>query len=218
MTVQEIFDLPAIKEIERNILDLQSEVEAKRGFNETDASTIRRLLLIRKHLLDKEFLMDGNYKALLIEFNDSLWQQLIKMRNEGIKAYEAIVKAGVEGDAVVIGKCFLGYEYSTIHPIQTIRAKKMWYMLNESLDNYNPHYENGVIDGWGWQYPRDKRTDTENYLLYLNSIPDNWNDWFIGKGKEFTDDLMIIHPVHHLLEYTAFSVFDLLWCVISALR
>lgn len=212
MTVQEIFDLPAIREIEKDILDLQRDIEVRRcGGTKNAEDVIRSLLKIRKHLLDNEFVMDNEYKQLLVEFNDSLREQLVKMRNEGIKTYGSVVKAGTEGDVEVIGKCFLGYGYSSIHPIQTIRAKKMWYMLNETLDNYNPHYENGVIDGWGWQYPRDKETNTENYMLYLDTTPDNWNDWFIGKGKEFTDDMMIIHPVHHLLEYTAFSIFDLLW-------
>lgn len=150
MTVQEIFYLPAIREIEKNILDLQRDIEIGRcGGAKNEEDVIRSLFKIRKHLLDNEFVMDSEYKRLLVEFNDSLRVQLVKMRNEGIKAYEAVVKAGVEGDAEVIGKCFLGYGYSSIHPIQTIRAKKMWYMLNETLDNYNPHYENGVIDGWG---------------------------------------------------------------------
>lgn len=211
MTVQEVFDLPSIREIEKNILDIQRDVEVKRGYNRTDAATIRRLLLIRKHLLDNEFAMSDEYKRLFVEFNDALRKQLIGMRNEGIKAYGSLVKADIVGDKEVVGKCYLGYEYSSIHPIQTIRAKKMWCMLNESLDDYNPHYENGVIDGLGWVYPRDKETDTESYMLYLNSTPDNWNDWFIGKGKELTDDLRIIHPVHNLLDYTAFSIFDLLW-------
>lgn len=212
MTVREIFDLPSIKEIEKNILDIQRDIEVRRcGSIKNGEDVIRSLLKILKHLLDNEFVMDGNYKQLFSDFNDSLRQQLIEMRNKGIEMYNAVKVAGICEDVEVLGKCYLGYEFSRIHPIQTIRAKKMWCMLNETLDNYNAHYENGVIDGWGWLYPRDKETDTENYMLYLNSSPDNWNDWFIGKGRKFTDDMHMIHPVHHLLDYTSFSIFDLLW-------
>ena len=208
MTVQEIFDLTAIKEIEINILDLQREVEVRHGYNGTDAAIIGRLLLIRKHLLDKEFIMDSDYKKLLSEFNDALRNCLIEMREKSIEAYTAVFKSGVGDDNVVVGKCFLGYHHSKIHPIQTIRAKKIWAVLNNSLDEYNLHYNDGVIEN-GWTFPREGTRRTENYMLYLNSDEDNWNDWFAD--KDMTQDMHIVQPVNHLLDHTSFSIFDLLW-------
>lgn len=208
MTVQEIFDLPAIKEIENNILDLQREVEARHGYNGTDAAIIRRLLLVRKHFLDKEFSMDSGYKMLLSEFNDALRNCLIEMREKSIEAYTAVFKSGVGGDNVVAGKCFLGYHYSKIHPVQTIRAKKMWAVLNNSLDEYNLHYNDGVIE-CGWTFPRRDKGGSENNMLFLGSDEDNWNDWFTD--KDMTKDMHIIQPVNHLLDHTSFSIFDLLW-------
>lgn len=90
-TVQEVFVLPSIREIEKNILDIQRNDEVKRGYNKTDAAIIRRLLLIRKHLLGNEFFMSEECKRLLGGFNDALLEQLIRMRNEGIKTYESHV-------------------------------------------------------------------------------------------------------------------------------
>ena len=49
---------------------------------------------------------------------------LIDMRNRTIKLYESLKGNDVKNDMVVKGKYFLGYEYSKIHPVQTIRAKK----------------------------------------------------------------------------------------------
>lgn len=208
MDVLEIFNLPAIKEIEKNILDLQRDIETSHGLSDTSSAIIRRLLLIRKHLLDHEFVMDETYKALLEDFNESLSKQLVAMRNNAIKAYNAVMLTDLEGDVEVTGKCYLGYVYPKIHPVQTTRAKKMWCMLNETLDHYNRNYKDGVCDGWC--YPRgDGYTDSENYLLYLNDDVDNWDDWFAG--NKMTADMHIIHPVNQLLESTYFSIFDLLW-------
>ena len=105
MNVQEVFNLPAIKEIEKNILDLQRYIDTAHGLSDTDTATIRRLLLIRKHLLDHEFVLDESYKRLLGEFNEALRQQLVAMRNNAIKAYNAVLLTDVEGDIEVTGKC-----------------------------------------------------------------------------------------------------------------
>lgn len=208
MSVQDIFNLPAIKEIEKNILDLQRDIEMGHGNSDTNSSMIKRLLLIRKHLLDHKFVMDETYKGLLGEFNDALRKQLVVMRNNAIKAYNAVMLTDIDGDVEVSVKCYLGYSYSKLHPVQTIREKKMWCVLNETLDHYNRNYENGVCDGW--RYPRgDGYTDSENYLLYLNDEVDNWDDWFFG--NKLTADMHLIHPLNQLLESTSFSIFDLLW-------
>lgn len=208
MSVQEIFNLPVVKEVEKNILDLQRDIEVSYGLSDTSTAIIRRLLLVRKHLLDHEFVMDEMYKGLLGDFNEALRQQLVAMRYNAIKSYNAVMLTDVDGDIEVTGKCYLGYGYPKIHPVQTIRAKKMWCMLNETLDHYNRNYENGVCDGW--RYPRgDGYTDSENYLLYLNDEVDNWDDWFFG--NKLTADMHLIHPINQLLEVTCFSIFDLLW-------
>ena len=89
----------------------------------------------------------------------------------------------------------MGYGYSRIHPIQTVRAKKMWEVLSGALDNYDPLYEDGVMSN-GWHY-QGGEPETENMMLDFDCNQ-------IG-------DMNIIHAVHNLYDHTAFSIFDLLW-------
>lgn len=207
-TVEEIFNMPSIKEIEINLLDLEYGLEHRASMEDNNKSVIRKLLEMRKDLLDHEFMLNDEYKRLLVEFNDALSKQLIIMRNKMVKAYNAMRAGGVEGDIDLTGKCYLSYRYSRIHPIQTIRAKKIWDLLNECLDRYNKCYEDGAADFSGWMYS-GKDFETENDVLYSMQEPHNWNEMFWGKGD--TSDLMIIYPVHHLVQDTDFAIFDLLW-------
>ena len=209
MTIEEIFKLPDIIEIEKQILDAQRDIETGCGNEDCHAAVIRELIRLRKKFLDREFVMNGNYKSLLADFNNALRDALVSIRKKAIKIYNGVKLADADDSFAVIGKCFLGYQYSSIHPVQSIRAKKMWAVLNNSLDDYNFHYEDGVTGISGWKYPEGDNFDTENYMLYLNNDADNWNDWFVD--KDATKDMNLINPVHFLLDHTCFSIFDLLW-------
>ena len=138
MTVQEIFNTKAVQEIETEILNLQYETEKRKLFRDYEGVAIERLLGIRRNILNEYYVMDENYKQLLCEFNEALKLQLIDMRNRTIKFFESVKDNDVKNNMVVKGKCFLGYEYSKIHPVQTIRAKKMWAMLNGTMDDFMP--------------------------------------------------------------------------------
>lgn len=203
MTAQEIFDTPAIKEIEEEMIDLEESIE-RCGFNKPGGKeTMSVLLGMRRHMLAGMFVMDEHYKQLLSEFNEALKLQLIKMRQESIKAMQAIKSAGVIGDIQVIGKCFLSYRYPKLHPVQTERAKKVWDIINGTIDGYVKLYDDGVmING------SSIVEDSENQMLYLSDTIDNWNDEL---DREMTKDMHIIHPVHNLISHTDFSIFDILW-------
>ena len=180
MTVQEIFNTKAVQEIETEILNLQYETEKRRLFRDSEGFAIKSLLGIRRNILHDYFVMDENYK----QGND------------------------VKNDMVVRGKCFLGYEYSKIHPVQTVRARKMWAMLNGTMDDFMPLYDDGAcsfeIETWG----NPIHIQSENEMLYLQEEPDNWNE---GLDRELTKDLHLIHAFHNLYEHLDFSIFDLLW-------
>lgn len=209
-SVRTIFSLPQIVNIERQILDLYRKTIHSRE-DRIPENRIRQLLMERKEMLDKEFVMDVGYQQLLSEFNDALRQQLITMHEKILKTYHALRSTNISGDLSVLGKCFLGYDYSKIHPVQTMRCKKIWYMLNESLDSFfNERYDGGVCGLGGWYYDAsyDDAESLDN-LLYLNADDRNWDDWF--KDEPLTFDMQIVYPVHNLLEYTAFSIFDILW-------
>ena len=208
MTVQEIFNTKAVQEIETEILNLQYETEKRRLFRDSEGLAIKSLLGIRRNILHDYFVMDDNYKLLLSEFNEALKLQLIDMRNRTIKLYESLKGNDVKNDMVVKGKCFLGYEYSKIHPVQTIRAKKIWAMLNGTMDDFLRLYDDGAcsfkIETWG----NPIHIQSENEMLYLQEEPDNWNE---GLDREFTKDMHLIHAFHNLYEHMDFSIYDLLW-------
>lgn len=208
MTVQEIFDSLLIKEIEEEMIDLDESISySSRKQPIGEVETIRTLIRIRRNLITDMFVMDEHYKKLLLEFNDILKSQLIQMRKETIKAVQSVMNAGVTGEIQGVGKCYLGYRYSELHPVQTTRAKKVWAILNGTIDDYVHCYEDGVLEG-GYMVHECLKPDSENQMLYLNKKTDNWND---GLDRVLTKDMNLIYPIHHLVFHTDFSIFDLLW-------
>lgn len=202
-TIHEIYEQDSIRLIEDEIL---LSVNTSKWDDYYEVEFIKRLLEMRKQLLDKEFVMNEEYKHLLSEFNEAMKTQVIDMRTKVIATYQAIASTEVMKRAEVKGKCFLGLPYPTDHPIQTERAKKMWKVLNGSIiDDYMPIYKD-----WGfleWEYSGGE-PQSENQLLYLGDEVDNWNEYL---DRDMTDDMHLIHPFHFLYECNSFSLFDLLW-------
>ena len=207
--VQEIFNSTAIKDIEYEILLMQHEVEKRHFEYEAGEEVIKCLLGTRKSLLNKMFVMDEESKNLISDFNEALKAQMIEMRKRALSIYASNVNSGLLSSFTLKGKCFMGYEYSKIHPVQTMRAKKMWAVLNGSLADYMPSYMDGV-DIFELDYSEENDCDfpSENQLLYLNEKIDNWNDEL---DQEMTKDMHLIHPFHNLYSHLDFSIFDLLW-------
>ena len=207
--VQEIFNSTAIKDIEYEILLMQYEVEKRHFEYEAGEEVIKCLLGTRKSLLNKMFVMDEESKNLLSDFNEALKAQMIEMRKRALSIYASNVNSGLLSSFTLKGRCFMGYEYSKIHPVQTMRAKKMWAVLNGSLADYMPLYMDGV-DIFELDYSEGNDCDfpSENQLLYLDEKIDNWNDEL---DQEMTKDMHLIHPFHNLYSHMDFSIFDLLW-------
>ena len=208
MTVQEIFNSTPVQSIEEQILDLYHEIERHRSTYEENKKAIRSFLEVRKRILNSMFVLDEQNKQLLAEFNEAMKQQLIEMRKRAIDLYNSVYTSDMGGSIEVEGKCFMGYEYSKIHPVQSMRAKKMWAVLNGSLDDYIFLYcEDGVNSFYIHNY--DPKIESENELLYLNEDLDNWNE---GLDQELTKDLHLIHQFNHLFEYTNFALTDFIYC------
>ena len=207
MTIQEIFNSTAVRSVEEQILDLYHETERKHWCNDENKKAIKSLLEVRRRILNSMFVLDEQNKQLLAEFNEAMKQQLIEMRKRAIDLYNSVYKPDMEGSVEVEGKCFMGYEYSKIHPVQSMRAKKMWAVLNGSLDDYIFLYcEDGVNSFYINNY--DPKIESENELLYLNEELDNWNE---GLDSEMTKDMHLTYAFHNLFSHLDFSIFDLLW-------
>ena len=153
--------------------------------------------------------MDEESKQLLSNFNEALKAQLLEMRKRALSIYASNVNSGLLPSFSLRGKCFLGYGYSKIHPVQTMRAKKMWAVLNGSLSDYMPLYMDGVAN-FDLYYVAGRENDipSENQMLYLDEKIDNWNDEL---DQEMTKNMHLIHPFHNLYSHMDFSIFDLLW-------
>ena len=155
MTIQEIFYSPAVREIELQIILLLRKSEKNGRSGDADSIALTHLLKVRKNLLDSMFIMNDEYNALLSEFNDALTEQLLEMRKQTIQMRDAILNINIEGNEIeAVGKCFLGYEYSKNHPIQTYRAKAIWFdremtkdmHLTRVFHNIYEHMEFSIFD------------------------------------------------------------------------
>ena len=169
---------------------------------------VRSLLRVRKRVLDELFAPTEEHKRLLEEFNQAAKATLIKTRTQTINTYRALRKGNCKGDIEVNGYCFLGYEYPTMHPIQTDRAKKVWDILSGVIDHYMPSYDNGISVGYRIQSMADcERIIKEDEKIWM-SDNDNWNE---GLDMEWSKDMHLIHACHKLNDTLDFSTFDSLW-------
>jgi len=207
MTIQEIFNTTAVRSVEEQILSLYHETERNHWYNDENKKAIKSFLEVRKQILDSMFVMDEHSKQLLAEFNEAMKLQLIEMRKRTIELYNNVYRSDMIGRIEVVGKCFMGYEYSKIHPVQTMRAKKMWAVLNGSLDDYIFLYHEDGVDSFNISSD-DPKIVSENEFLYLNEVPNNWNE---GLDREMTSDLHLTYAFHNLFSHLDFSIFDLLW-------
>ena len=207
MEIQEIFNSTAVRSIEEQILSLYHETERNHWHDDENKKAIRSLLEVRRRILNSMFVLDEKNKQLLAEFNEAMKQQLIEMRKRAIDLYNKVYQPDMDGRIEVEGKCFMGYEYSKIHPVQSMRAKKMWAVLNATLDDYIFLYsEDGVHKFFMSSYGPD--IESENEFLYLNEELDNWNE---GLDREMTEDMHLTYAFHNLFSHLDFSIFDLLW-------
>lgn len=207
--VRRLFSLSRIERIERDILGLYQGGERRRNSYEKNAFVIRELLEYRKYLLEEDFSLNEASMELLIEFNDVLKTQLKEMRQRTISLAEKVLDSNSPEGTEVTGKCFLGYNYPKKHPVQTIRAKKIWATLNGTLDNFEPLYDDGVTIAFRVEPSENGlKYDSCNQLLWLGESTDNWNERL---DRELTKDLDLTFAFHNLWDHMHFSIYDLLW-------
>ena len=129
------------------------------------------------------------------------------MRKRTIDLYNKVYQPDMDGCVEVEGKCFMGYEYSKIHPVQSMRAKKMWAVLNATLDDYIFLYSEDGVDKFDISGD-STNIESENEFLYLNEELDKWNE---GLDREMTQDMHLTYAFHNLFSHLDFSIYDLLW-------
>ena len=203
MTAKEIFGHPAVKAVEIEILGIVGDEKHYRTGKDAKLA-VQHLLSVRKRIINGMFEWTDEYFLLLSEFNKALVHAQCEMRERLSRLSESINETGLE-NMEFQGKVFLSYKYSEIHPVQSIRAKKMWNVLNGSYDKFMPLYKDGVNDIY---FTGQETIPSEKETVCLSEETENWNE---GLDKEKTKDMKLCYAFHNLYAYTAFSIFDLLW-------
>ena len=203
MTVKEIFDQPAVKAVEIEILDIVGDEKRYREGKDAKLA-VQHLLSVRKCIINGMFEWADEYFSLLSEFNKALVHAQCEMRERLSRLSESINETGLE-NMEFQGKVFLSYKYSEIHPVQSIRAKKMWNVLNGSYDKFMPLYKDGVNDIY---FTGQETIPSEKEDIYLSEETENWNE---GIDREKTKDMKLCYAFHNLYCHTTFSILDLLW-------
>ena len=89
MTVKEIFDHPAIKAVEMEILDtIRDEERCRKG--EDAKLAVQHLLSVRKRILNGMFEWTDEYYSLLSEFNKALVEAQCEMRERLFRLSENV--------------------------------------------------------------------------------------------------------------------------------
>ena len=203
MSVKEIFDHPAVKAVEIEILDIVGDEKRYREGKDAKLA-VQHLLSVRKRILNGMFEWSDENFMLLSEFNDALVHAQCEMRERLSRLSESVNETGLE-NLEFQGKVFLSYKYSEIHPVQSIRAKKMWNVLNGSYDEFMPLYKDGVNDIC---FTGQETIPLEKEAVYLSEETENWNE---GIDREKTKDMKLCYAFHNLYCHTTFSILDLLW-------
>lgn len=203
MTVKEIFDHPDVKAVEIEILDILTDEKHYREGNDSKLA-VQHLLSVRKRIINGMFEWTDEHFSLLSEFNNALVHAQCEMRERLSRLSESVKETGLE-NLEFLGKVFLSYKYSEIHPVQSIRARKMWNVLNGSYDDFMPLYKDGVN---GIYFKGQKTIPSEKEAVYLSEETENWNE---GLDREKTKDMKLCYAFHNLYEHTTFSILDLLW-------
>ena len=203
MTVKEIFDHPAVKAVEIEILDtIRDEERCRKG--EDAKLAVQHLLSVRKRILNGMFEWTDEYYSLLSEFNKALVEAQCEMRERLFRLSESVKETGLE-NLEFQGKVFMSYKYSEIHPVQSVRATKMWNVLNGSYDEFIPLYKDGVNSIY---FTGPETIPSEKETVYISEETENWNE---GLDREKTRGMKLCYAFHNLYEHTTFSILDLLW-------
>lgn len=102
------------------------------------------------------------------------------------------------GEFDMKGKLFLGYEYPSLHPIQTEIAKQLWDALTQG--GFNTLYDDGCA--WSLHFskeypPEHSGHETLEKWLGMEDENDNWNE---GLDREWSKDMHLIYVREFNLE------------------
>lgn len=163
------------------------------------------LLSLRKDMINKRVL--AHQKEILpdiIAFNDALTDALREMYDRAHRIWNSIKdKEDFEGEVEVTAKCFLGYDYPELHPVQGDDRQDLWNAICDS--GWNVLYDSGVT--FELVLPRDINESFDTFTG-MDCPPPNWNE---GLDQELTKDLHLISAFHNLFDHLKFAITDFIY-------
>ena len=170
-----------------------------------DYTNLKYLLSLRKELINRRVL--AHQEEILpdiIAFNDALTEALLQMYDKAQRIWNSIKdNKDFSEETRLIAKCFLGYDYPELHPVQGEDRQYLWYALCDS--GWNPLYENGVTLPV-LTLPNER--ESFESLIGMDCTPPNWNE---GLDRELTKDLNLTSAFHNLFEHMEFAITDFIY-------
>lgn len=202
MDIHKIFEDPRVKMLEEHIAQWNNGC----SYNDEECHVMEHLLLSRRRVLAELNVYDDDMKRLLTEFNEALRKACTELYHRVIATHSRLSKQEEDfGELEVDGKIFLGFEYSSLHPIQTQRAKEVWDALTQGFKLYD--------DGCAWplNIRGGENPDTPRDLLEWLGMEDENDNWNEGLDREWSKDMHLVQPFHNLYEHLNFSLYDLIY-------
>ena len=191
------YDDPALQLIEREISYIYTTDVFGYPQNEY-------LLELRKNILNNQVLTHESQEELLphiIAFNDALRNALRHMYDRAHELYRQM--SAIQPDIELTAKCYLAYDYPSLHPYQTEDRQDLFDAICDS--GWNRLYKDGV--SFPLELPRDLDQSFDSFIG-MDCPPPNWNE---GLDPELTKDLHLINAFHNLFDHTKFALTDFIF-------
>ena len=185
---------------------IEREILLKYELTPCDYADCDCLLSLRKAMINERVL--AHQEEILpdiIAFNDALTTALREMYDRAHRIWNSIKENKSFGDYLELtAKCYLGYDYPSLHPLQDVDQKELWWAICDS--GWNPIYEDGVTLPT-LTFPSGLDVSFDSFIG-MECPPPNWNE---GLDPELTRDLHLIQPFHHLFEHMNFAITDFIY-------
>lgn len=203
MQIEQLLLSEEIQHIEREILYAFYMFEKKGRM--TDCFPY--LLRLRKDLINTKMLShQEDLLPELIEFNESLRHALQEMFDRAHYIWNNSQRLYNANDEVELtAKCYLGWSYPSIHPLQRKDRETLWSAICDG--GWNSSYTNGA-SLQVLKLPEDGEETFEEFLGMDRLPSPNWNE---GLDSELTKDLHLITQFHNLFEHTSFAITDFIY-------
>ena len=185
---------------------IEREILLKYEHAPWDYSDCDCLLSLRKTMINERVL--AHQEEILpdiIAFNDALLEALREMYDRAHLVWNSIKDNKSFGDYLELtAKCYLGYNYPALHPLQDVDRRILWLAICDS--GWNPIYEDGVTLPT-LTFPSGLDVSFDSFIG-MECPPPNWNE---GLDPELTKDLHLIQPFHHLFDHMNFAITDFIY-------